>query len=277
MDNAQRPKEQTHKLASKLAVDCKANIPTSNKFSALQDDNHKTPTKKKSPPEKIESRKKLPPSNFPPGHPNYNSPVKTPNKRISILLGDSNVRFVGEKIHNYISSDFIVCGVSGCGIKDVEKDAIKIMKDEKLVNFDIQFFIHVGVNDVDPYWDNSVSVRSLFRQLVVRIHQQAKSMQSTAKIYLLSIPPTKKHELITGIKNCDAEERIVQINSFLESRCEYQIEASYVDVVRYQQGKFLGKDYLHYRPKGALKVALVIDNLANNFLEIGTHRLLQDT
>jgi len=203
--------------------------------------------------------------------------MKIPNKTMSILIGDSNVQFVGMKLFNYINSDFIVSGMSGCGVKDVQDEAIRIMKEEKLAKFDIQFFVHAGVNDVHPYWDNTSSVRSSFRQMVVNIQCAAKKMQSTAKIYILSVPPTKKHELITGIKNCDAEERIVQINSFLESTCGDGIEAEFVDVQQYQQGKYLGKDYLHYHPKGAFQVALIVHKLSQDFLALGTHRFLQET
>jgi len=280
------PKQEQNWLSGpRLAGKVKPVIPTSIKFSPLlQDDaNRRTqqsPVKTvKGDQSAVNQPKSPPPSIFPPGHPSYHSPgeKKIPNKSMSVIIGDSNIRFVGQQMHNFICSDFIVSGMSGCGIKDVEEEAIRIMKEEKLAKFDIQFFVHAGVNDVDPFWDNNVSIRSSFRRLVVNIQCVTKKMQSTAKVYILSVPPTKKHTLIDGIKNCDAEERIVRINSFLESTCGDGIEAEFVDVQQYQQGKYLGKDYLHYHPKGAFQVALIVHKLSQDFLALGTHRFLQET
>lgn len=274
-------------------------VPLTNKFSVLQVEKGgprpgKTETMEVSPkpPAKAKEAGRQPsdkvsnhpgPATFPPGHPNYNNSVsdagssKLPNKRISLLVGDSNVRFVGEKLHNYIDGDFVVCSISGAGVREIKDEAIRIMKKEKLTNFDIQLFIHAGVNDVDPYWDNSSEVRSHFRALCFRIKEEARLLHSTVKIYIISIPPTKKYELINNIRNCDVEQRIININQFFHSSCESQLKAHFVDLQVYQQGKYLGKDHLHYHPRGALQVALEINHLSQNFLDLGTHHLLQTT
>ena len=180
----------------------------------------------------------------------------TPNKKkVTIILGDSNIK----RVNNFVTckpdnKDKVkVIGISGAKIQDCEK----IIEQELTSKQDtkVQVILHAGTNNV--HIEGTETIMSRYKSFVNKV----TAVHSDSNVVICSLPD--RHD-----KGNMTFSRVIAINNRLPKLCA-NLKASALKMeskLSNMNMPYLHSDGLHYNQAGAFVAADILAGVADHFL-----------